>query len=63
MAIKQIGGNYDFDVKEYIVDSAQDLTSLPINIGWGSTALCIDNGLIYILASNKEWKSLGSDTE
>lgn len=54
MAIKQIGGNYDFDVKEYIVDSAQDLTNLPINIGWGSTALCIDNGLIYILASNKE---------
>ena len=62
MAIKQTNADYDFDTEEYVVDLVTDIFDLPTgtDIGWGSTALCIENGLVYILNSNKTWVPLGS---
>lgn len=61
MAIKQINANRDFDIAEYIVDSSSDIQNLPMNIGWGSSALCIQDGTVYILKSNNTWVELGSN--
>lgn len=58
MAVKQISDDRDFDWEEYIIDIPADVASLPTTCGWGSRAICISTGDIYILNSNKEWKML-----
>lgn len=58
MAVKQISDDRDFDWEEYIIDTPADVASLPTTCGWGSRAICISTGDIYILNSNKEWKML-----
>lgn len=55
MAIKQISDDRDFDWEEYIVDSLEDIENLPTHCGWGSRAICISTGDIYVLNSEKEW--------
>lgn len=58
MAVKQINDNRDFDWEEYIIDTSSDVVDLPTTCGWGSRAICISTGDIYILNSNKEWVTL-----
>lgn len=55
MAVKQLSDDRDFDWEEYVIDSPEDAVNLPTTCGWGSTAICISSGDIYILSSNKEW--------
>ena len=55
MAVKQLSDDRDFDWEEYIIDSPEDAVDLPTTCGWGSTAICISNGDLYILNSDKEW--------
>ena len=59
MAVKQLNDNRDFDWEEYIIDSPNDVSNLPTTCGWGSTAICIFSGDVYILNSSKEWTLLG----
>ena len=33
MAVKQIGGNRDYDTKEFVIGSTDDIASLPTDIG------------------------------
>ena len=61
MAVKQIGGNRDYDTKEFVISSTSDIADLPTDIGWGSIALCIDDGTLYILTSEKEWTVFNSN--
>ena len=58
MAVKQISDDRDFDWEEYIFDVPEDKADLPVNCGWGSRAICITTGDIYILSSEKEWTLL-----
>jgi len=60
MAIKQINTSRDFDQEEFVIDSAEDVENLPDDCGWGSTAICIASGEVYILNSDCEWVVLGS---
>lgn len=55
MAVKQLSDDRDFDWEEYVIDSPEDVVDLPTTCGWGSTAICISSGDIYILSSDKEW--------
>ena len=48
-----------YGVKEYILDSPEDITSLPINVRPGSTALVISTSDIYMLNGNKQWVLMG----
>ena len=62
MAIKQTNANRDFDVQEYVIDTEADVEDLPTNIGWGSSALCIENSKVYMLNSSQEWIELGASS-
>lgn len=33
MAVKQIGGNRDYDTKEFVIGSTSDIADLPTDIG------------------------------
>ena len=61
MAVKQLSDNRDFDWEEYIIDSPSDTSNLPTTCGWGSTAICISTGDVYVLNSSKTWVLLGSN--
>jgi hypothetical protein len=58
MTIKQTNVNKDFNTKEYMFDNESEFSSLPIDCGMGSTALCIVTGNIYVLNSSGEWVEL-----
>lgn len=59
MAIKQTNANRDFDTAEFVIDITSDVQELPTNIGWGSTAICVETGNVYILDSTQTWVELG----
>lgn len=61
MAVKQLSDDRDFDWEEYILETPEDVPDLPTDCGWGSTALCISTGDIYILTSEKQWIVLGDN--
>ena len=65
MAIKLVkieNGVYTKDgtilVKELIVDSDADFANLP-EAAPGSTALCVANGIVYIVNARGYWTTLG----
>jgi hypothetical protein len=48
-------GKTSYDVKEFVIDTPQDLTSLPTNAAMGSSAIVISTGAVYMLNSSGEW--------
>lgn len=58
-------GDTLYGIKEFIIDSAEDIANLPTNIPKirvGSTALVISSGDLYILNSAGKWVLLGSSS-
>lgn len=51
-----------YGIKEFLLDSVDDLSSLPTKIRSGSSALVIPTGDLYVLNGNKEWTILGVET-
>lgn len=51
-------GQVQYDVNEYIIDTPEDLKSLPVKCAMGSAALCLSNGSVYIKDSTGEWKEI-----
>lgn len=51
-----------YGIKEFLLDSVDDLSSLPTKIRSGSSALIIPTGELYILNGNREWKILGGES-
>ena len=55
-------GDTLYGIKEFIIDSAEDVANLPTNIPKirvGSTALVISSGDLYMLNGNGKWVLLG----
>lgn len=48
-----------YGIKEFLLDSVDDLSSLPTNIRSGSSALIIPTGELYMLNGDKQWVLLG----
>jgi len=48
-----------YGVKEYILDSPNDVSDLPVDIRPGSTALVITTSDIYMLNGDKKWILMG----
>ena len=51
-----------YGVKEYILDSPEDVPSLPVNVRPGSTALVIPTSEIYMLNGSKKWILMGGSS-
>lgn len=47
-----------YNIKEYILDTIEDLESLPVSAGMGSTAFVIEDGRKYVLNSQNQWIAL-----
>ena len=50
-----------YGIKEFVLDSVDDIKNLPKNIRVGSTALIIPTAEIYILNSSKTWVKIGTE--
>ena len=51
-------GHAGYGIKEFVVDTDDDVKNLPIDIPMGSAALSIESGHVFILNSQDEWKEL-----
>ena len=51
-----------YGIKEFILDSPEDLSNLPTNIRSGSSALIIPTGEVYFLNGSKQWTMVGGES-
>jgi hypothetical protein len=51
-------GHTAYGIKEFVVDTDDDVKNLPVDIPMGSAALSIKSGHVFILNSQDEWKEL-----
>ena len=51
-------GQTQYGVDEFIIDSPDDLETLPKRSAMGSAALCLSNGAVYVKDSQGEWKEV-----
>ena len=56
--IMKQGDRTQAKVVELVLDSPEDVSTLPTDVGVGSTAICISTAEVYIFSNSKEWKSL-----
>lgn len=56
--ISKINGSFAYDIVEYVVDTFDDISSLPVTAGWGSTCIVISTSEVYIKNSLGEWVKL-----
>lgn len=47
-------------LKEFVIDTPADALNLPTDVPMGSSALCIQNGDVYIFGGNNKWYLLGA---
>lgn len=52
-------GDVLYGVKEFLLDSQDDVVNLPTNIKTGSTALVIPTGTLYMLNGHSQWIEVG----
>lgn len=55
-------GEILYGIKEFLLDSKEDLKSLPTNIRSGSSALIIPTGEVYFLNGAKQWAMVGGES-
>ena len=48
-------GHTTYNLKEYVVDTIEDIASLSINDPMGSTAFVIEGGKVFMMNGKKEW--------
>lgn len=51
-----------YGIKEFIVDSLEDIKELPKNGRVGSIALIISTGQVYIFNGEKKWTPIGNSS-
>jgi hypothetical protein len=52
-------GDVLYGIKEFLLDSQDDVANLPTNIKTGSTALVIPTGALYMLNGHRQWIEVG----
>ena len=52
-------GEVLYGIKEFLIDSEEDLKKLPKNVRIGSSALNISSGELFILNRKKKWTLIG----
>lgn len=56
-------GHTAYGIKEFVVDTTDDIEKLPIDVPMGSAALVIENGAVWMINSKHEWKEIMSSSE
>ena len=51
-------GQTQYGIDEYVIDSPDDLETLPLRSKMGSTALCLSDGSVYVKDSKGQWKEI-----
>ena len=51
-------GHQGYGIKEYVLDTPEDLQDLPITDKAGSTAFIISTSQVYMINSKGEWKEV-----
>ena len=57
-SITKSGNNTYYDVQEFIIDTPEDMATLPRNVQAGSTAFVISTREVYMMNNKKEWVKL-----
>lgn len=60
--IVKSNGDVAHDVTEFMVDTIEDISTLPAHAGMGSKVYVIDSGELYIKNSKKEWKRVSTSS-
>lgn len=60
MAIVKVGDGTVYAPSEYIIDSVDEITSLPAAHP-GSTAICPSAGVVYMVNASGEWVEFGAE--
>lgn len=55
-------GEVLYGIKEFLLDSKDDLKDLPTNLRSGSSAFIIPTGEVYFLNGSKKWVPVGSSS-
>ena len=51
-----------YGIKEFIIDSLEDIKNLPKNVRVGSMAIIIPTGQVYIFNGEKKWTPIGNSS-
>ena len=51
-------GQVQYNISEFVIDSPDDLAKLPTKCAQGSTALCTEDGSVYVKDSTGTWKEV-----
>ena len=54
-------GHTAYGIKEFVVDTDDDIKNLPTDGPMGSAALSIASGNVFILNSKRKWKMVGEE--
>ena len=55
-------GHTAYGIKEFVVDTINDLENLPLDCQLGSAALCLEDGKVYFYRPSKDtWSPLGDE--
>lgn len=55
VGIMRQNGRPAYNLMEYVVDTEDDIKSLPKEVAMGSSAFVINTGEVYMLNGKKEW--------
>jgi hypothetical protein len=55
IGITKTSGHVTYNLKEYVVDTTEEVNLLPLDGVMGSTAFVIETGDVYMLNGKKEW--------
>ena len=50
-----------YNVKHFVIDKPNDLTTLPTDIEAGSTAFVIEASKTFMLSNDKQWREIGPE--
>lgn len=48
-------GQTSYGLKEFVVDTENEIAHLSLNVAMGSTAFVIEGSLVYMMNGQKEW--------
>lgn len=51
-------GHTTYGIKEYVLDTEEEINELPLSDPMGSTAFIIENSVVYMMNGKKEWTKL-----